>query len=95
MTMFRGQLELKSILLAAAALTLSGLLAGGGEALVGGFAGEVLGGVLLPGLGAVGAALMVAVEKGRHGRGQQVAVGAGGDGVHGGRAVVVGGHDGV
>ena len=63
--------------------------------MVDGFAGEVLRGVLLPGLDAVGAALMVAVEKGRHGGGQQIAVGAFGDGVHGGRAVVVGGRDGV
>ena len=70
---------------AAAALALSGLLAGGGQALVGRIAGTVLGGVLTPGLRAVGAALVVAVQQGGHGGGQQFAVGTCGDGVHGAR----------
>ena len=58
--------------------------------MVGGVAGAVLGGVSAPGVRAVGAALVVAVQQGRHDGGQQFAVGACGDGVHGARAVVVG-----
>jgi hypothetical protein len=56
-----GALELESVPLVAAALPPCSLPAGCSEALVGGFAGVDLGGVLSPCLGTVGAALMVAV----------------------------------
>jgi hypothetical protein len=51
---------------AAAALALSGMLAGGGQALVGGVAGTVLSGVQAPALRAVSAALVVAVQQARN-----------------------------
>src|ERR1700677_4027169 len=54
----------------AAALALSGMLAGGVQALVGGVAGTVLSGVPAPGMRALGAALVVAVQQGRHDGGQ-------------------------
>jgi hypothetical protein len=67
--------------LVAAAFAFLSLLCGGGEALVGGVAGAGLCLVLAPGLGAVGAALVVAVEQCGNDGGQQLAVGALRDGV--------------
>ena len=59
-----GELEFEPITLVptAAAFALSGLPCGGLDALVGGFAGAGLGDVLAPCVGAVGAALVVAVQ---------------------------------
>jgi hypothetical protein len=59
---FLTELEFESIPLVAAALAVSNLLSGGGDALVCGFAGAGLSAVAAPGLDAVGTALIVAVQ---------------------------------
>jgi hypothetical protein len=87
------ELEFEPITLVptAAAFALSGLLhSGGGDAFQCSGAGAVLGGVPAPGLGAVSAALVVAVQQGRNTGGQKLMVGACGHGVHGAGAVVAG-----
>jgi hypothetical protein len=57
-----SQLQTVTPIAAAATLTLCTLLPGGGDALVGGFAGTGLGGVLAPGVCTAGPALVVALQ---------------------------------